>query len=306
MGTPHDTNSTTIVATSAAPGQQAWVSALIEVDLAGQSHRGKRRPTNEDHFLIARIDRTWRKVASNLPFDAIPESVTETAYGLLVADGMGGHAAGEVASRTAITTFVELILQTPDLILRPDPVMTEEALRRLELRFRRIKETLAEQVRMNPSLSGMGTTMTLACTIGVELLIAHVGDSRAYLFRDGGLQRLTRDQTMAQFLADSGVFRQDEIAAHPLCHALTSTLGTGDSPMDVDLRGLRIADGDRVLLCSDGLTGMVSDEAIAAILRRASSAAAACEQLLDAALEQGGTDNITVVLGHYRIVPAPV
>src|SRR5262249_46680000 len=163
------------------------------VDFGGISHRGRVRPNNEDHFLVGRLDRTFQPLLTNVVSEAMPAGPSETVYGMLVADGMGGHAAGEVASRIAITTLLDLVLQTPDIIMRLDPHFTEEALRRLDGRFQRIKEVLIEQVRRNPDLAGMGTTMTLACSAGADLLLGHLGDSRAYIFRKGELRRLTRD-----------------------------------------------------------------------------------------------------------------
>lgn len=280
-------------------------SGKWDVEMAGLSNVGLVRKNNEDHYLVARLDRTWRTIGSNLPPDAVPDLSMETAYGLLVADGMGGRAAGEVASRLAIATLVDLLLQTPDLILRLNPDITEEALHRLDQRFHRIKDVLAEQVVKNPSLAGMGTTMTMAASIGPDLLIAHVGDSRAYLFRRGELRRLTRDQTMAQFLADTGVITEDQIATHPLRHVLTNVLGTQGSAMAVDLSGLRLEEGDLVLLCSDGLTEMVNDATIASTLGDPAAASEQlCQRLIDRALEAGGKDNVTAVIGRYRRAPA--
>lgn len=303
MDSSRDRTSTAASPVSPEPVRKSAPAMRIEVDLAGLSDRGKRRHNNEDHFLIGRIDRTWHKVMSNVPGNAIPDTHTETAYGLLVADGMGGHAGGEVASRVAISTFVDLVLQTPDLIMRSDPVLTEEALNRFETRFRRIKDTLTEQVRQNPKLEGMGTTMTMACTIGSDLLIAHVGDSRAYLLRKGVLQPLTHDQTMAQLLLDTGMIAPEELEDCPLRNTLFSVVGTSGGDMDVDLRMHRVADGDQLLLCSDGLTDMVSEADITAILSRSASAEEACRQLVEAALAGGGRDNVTVVLGRYTMRP---
>jgi PPM family protein phosphatase len=275
-------------------------SATITVDFGGASHCGYKRSNNEDHFLVARLDRTMHMLASNLSAHDVPASSTVSAYGLLVADGMGGHAAGEVASRTAIATFVDLVLRTPDLIMRLEGNLSEEVLRRLDARFQKIKVALHEKVRLDPELAGMGTTMTLACTFGMELVLAHVGDSRAYLFRDGSLKRLTRDQTMAQFLADSGCIKAEEIAQHPLRNVLTNVLGTQGGPLDVDLRGLRLQAGDQVLLCTDGLTDMVDEPAIEEVLRAPGQPAAqACERLVALALAAGGNDNVTVVIGRY-------
>jgi len=138
------------------------------------------------------------------------------------------------------------------------------------------------------------------------MLIAHVGDSRAYVFRKGELRRLTRDQTMAQFMADTGLISKDEIDCHPMRHILTGVLGTGATSGDVVLGVEKLVDGDQVLLCTDGLTEMVPEHVMARVLRESTgSAAEACQRLLDIALERGGKDNVTVVLGRYQIERRP-
>lgn len=274
----------------------------VHADLCGLSDRGLKRSNNEDHFLVARLDRTWHTLLTNVDTNALPLSATETVYGMVVADGMGGHAGGEVASATAISAFVDLVLRTPNLIMRLNRDFTEAALKRLAQRFEFVKEALEEAVRKDPSLSGMGTTLTLACSFRAYLLVAHVGDSRAYLFRNGQLQHLTRDQTMGQFLKETGHLTETQLAKHPLRHVLTGVLGTQGSPIDVDLRGVRLEDGDQVLLCTDGLTEMVSDSEIASILSGSpASSASACDRLVKLAIEHGGRDNVTVVLAKYRI-----
>src|SRR4030095_7234690 len=137
----------------------------------------------------------------------------------------------------------------------------------------------------------MGTTMTVAGSVGPELLTAHVGDSRAYVFRrDGHLERLTHDQTMAQSLADSGAISQADVETSPFRHVLTSALATRGAFVQVQLRRSRLQDGDQLLLCSDGLTDMVSDETIARVLAESRTSAQGCRRLVDLALEHGGKD----------------
>ncbi len=276
-------------------------SSLVEVELAGRSDPGKVRANNEDHFLIARFERTMKTLASNLPEGEIEERYAESAYGMLVADGVGGSAGGEVASRTAIRTLIELVLDTPDWTMPFDEPLAERVLQRMEKRFQRIREVLVEDARADPSLRGMGTTLTLACSLGPELLTAHVGDSRAYLFHKGRLQALTHDQTLAQSLADAGAIPQEDVAHHPSRHILTSALAARGAFARVDLRRLRLEDGDRLLLCSDGLTEMVNEKDISSIVATADSCDAACGRLIELALEAGGKDNVTVVLAQYRI-----
>jgi serine/threonine protein phosphatase PrpC len=169
------------------------------------------------------------------------------------------------------------------------------------MRFRQVHEALQEKARLDPRLRGMGTTMTAAYSIGDDLFITQVGDSRAYLFRDGKLQRLTRDQTHAQMLADSGLISQQDVARHRLRSVLTSALGASQKNVNAVIERVKLVDGDRLLLCSDGLTDMTDDEKIADLLGRESRSDEACRLLVDSALANGGRDNITVVLARYSI-----
>jgi protein phosphatase len=196
---------------------------------------------------------------------------------------------------------VDLVLHTPDWILRLDEHLFQEVRQRMEQRFQQMQEVLTGQARDDPALWGMGTTMTLACSLGADLLLIHAGDSRAYLFRQDRLHRLTRDHTVAQSLADVGAIRPQDVATHPLRHLLTNVLGGRSGKVRADYRELRLVDGDQILLCTDGLTDLVSEAAIREVLRCAGTAADACRALVDLALEAGGKDNVTVVLGRYHI-----
>jgi serine/threonine protein phosphatase PrpC len=276
----------------------------VEVEWGALSHVGKVRMDNEDHYLVAAFERSMRALLTNLPEGEIPSLFTNTAYGMLVADGMGGVAGGEVASRTAICALIELVLRTPDWIMHLNNELANKVLQRLNQRIKEAEVTLIEKARMDPTLSGMGTTLTVACSLGSSLLIAHVGDSRAYLFRDGQLYRLTRDHTMAQALADLGVIDPEEIESHPLRHMLTQVVGGEGADTQAELSILQLTDADQILLCTDGLTDMVSDAAIAKSLAIKRPVADSCRSLIEMALDGGGQDNVTVVLVRYRILPA--
>ena len=304
MAAPDDDTDEFAVPKVPEPRKVAGQSSLVEVDLAGLSHVGHLRTNNEDHFFVARFDRIMRTLATNLPEGEAPLTSSETAYGMMVADGVGGEAAGEVASRTAIAVLVDLAIETPDWIMRLDEPLAGEVMGRMERRFQKIHEVLIARAKADPTLRGMGTTLTLACSVGADLVTAHVGDSRAYLFRGGRLERLTRDQTLAQSLADSGAISQEEVASHPSRHMLTGAIATRGAFVQVERNHTRLEDGDQVLLCSDGLTEMASEEAIARALSVPGPAADACQRLVDLALEGGGKDNVTVALGRYRIPDA--
>ena len=287
-----------------AGGQQGTLSSRTQVDLGACSHQGKVRPNNEDCFLVTRVERSLKTLLTNLPSGHIPEQQAEVAYSMLVADGMGGEAAGEVASQMAISKLVQLVLDTPDWHMRLDDVGANEVLARFDQRFDKLREALVEEAQANPRLSGMGTTMTLAASHGANLIIAHVGDSRAYLFHEGQLHRLTRDQTLAQDLSEIGVIRPEDVMKHPGRHILTGVINTAPGEeAQAELHQVWLADGDQVLLCTDGLTEMVTEATISAVLKESASATAACRALVELALEGGGKDNVTVVLGRYRIPP---
>ena len=151
----------------------------------------------------------------------------------------------------------------------------------------------------------MGTTLTVALSLGPDLTVAHVGDSRVYLLRRGALHRLTRDHTLAQELADLGEIPAGDVATHRLRHVLTQAIGVWEAGGEPEVRRFRLADGDRLLLCTDGLTEMVDDATIAAELGRDRSAADIGQALIDLALARGGRDNVTVVVAGYRIPPGP-
>jgi protein phosphatase len=246
------------------------------------------------------MERALETVLTSLPPGVVPERFHAVAHGMLVADGMGGMAAGEVASRMAVTTLVHLIITSPDWIMRADERESERLVQRLLERYREVDEALKAEARADPNLFGMGTTMTLAYSLGSDLFLGHVGDSRAYFFHEGKLHQLTRDHTYAQALVETGIMRPEEAATHRLRHVLTRALGASAEPVRADVHRARLSDGDQILLCTDGLTEMVDDRTIAAILGQGGTAQSACQALVQAALDGGGKDNVTVVLARYR------
>lgn len=180
-------------------------SSKIDVDVFGMSHQGHVRRKNEDHFLVVRGGRNLETVFSNLVENRPGDRFEETAYGMIVADGVGGEAAGEVASREAIFNLLNLALRTPDWQFRWGPKEKNTVMWRIQDRFHRINAALLEQATAHAALRGMCTTMTAALSHGNDLIIGHIGDSRAYLLRDRKLKRLTRDHTLAASLFREGV-----------------------------------------------------------------------------------------------------
>ncbi len=301
---PIDPNAETGDYTEATAGMHSWrprpASAQVKVDLGALSHQGKVRTNNEDCYLAARFRRAMEPLLTNLPAGALPTQLEEVVYGMVVADGIGGAARGEVASCLAASTLVDLILQTPDWVMRPGEREYARVMERMAERYRIVDAALKDEAWADPSLAGMGTTMTVAASLGDFLLLGHVGDSRVYLFRGGQLYRLTRDHTHAQALADAGLIPPEAIPRHHLRHVLTRALGASVGQVEADVERIDLLDGDQVLLCTDGLTEMVDDATLVMLLQSGGTAQETCQALVEAALDCGGKDNVTVVLARYR------
>jgi protein phosphatase len=275
--------------------------SALEVELHAVSHPGKVRAANEDHYLALRVGRSMDALATNLPPEDLPRRVEEQGWVLVVADGIGGRAAGERASRRAITSLIEVATRVPNWVLHLDKEYAEDILERAGAYFAKVDAVLEREAEDDPSLSGMGTTLTSVCLLDRDLVLTHVGDSRAYRFREGELQRLTHDQTMAQALADAGVIAERDVDTHQQRHILTGALGAAAGVPQVQIGRHRLLDGDRVLVASDGLTEMVPELAIREILSANADPKAAAEALLAAALDAGGTDNVTVIVANCRL-----
>jgi protein phosphatase len=278
-------------------------SARVQVDVAAQSHQGLVRKANEDHYLIMRYGRALETLLTSLPPGEVPVRAEEMAYGMLVADGVGGAASGETASRLALSTLIGLILHTPDWIMSHEEEEIDRLMQRLADHYRRIHSALLDEALSDRNLAGMGTTMTVAGSLGASAVIGHIGDSRAYLFRDGKLHQLTRDHTWVQILVDLKHISAEDAARHPMRHVLIRSLGGRHRTIEGDFQRVGLCDGDQLLLCTDGLTTMVDDAAIASLLGGAATSNEACQALVTTALDKGGKDNVTVALARYRFPP---
>jgi len=276
-------------------------SSTVRVHFGAVSDTGKVRANNEDHFLVSRVSRKQDILLTNVPEDQFPAQTGEDGYAMIVADGMGGMAAGEVASRLAITTGLKLFHKSPKWGFKINQKEARELFDRVSQHLRDIDRTLTERSYSDHRLFGMGTTLALAYSIGIDLFIIHLGDSRAYLYRKGELRQLTKDHTVAQAMADAGHIAPEEVRHHRKRNALTNFLGGHDGKVKADIRWLRLADGDRLLLCSDGLNDMVDDASIAKILGEHDQPSDAAQVLLNEALNRGGKDNVTVIVARYEI-----
>jgi protein phosphatase len=276
----------------------------VRVDHAALSDKGNVRENNEDHFLVARFGRFLTPLASNIPGQT-DTAFEEEGHGMVVADGMGGAAAGETASKMAIHKLLKLVLQMPDWIISTNEAELEKMMQRTAALFGQLDQMLLEEGARHSHLKGMGTTMTLAFNVGDRLVLAHIGDSRAYLFRAGVLHQLTRDHTLAQALVEQGVLARSEDAARQFQHTLVRALGGSGSQGEAEVERFTLLDQDVLLLCTDGLTDMVDDIDIAAALASGAPAQEVCKQLIDRALGNGGKDNVTAIVARFAFIARP-
>jgi protein phosphatase len=247
------------------------------------------------------MGRHQETIATSLPDGSVPARFDEMGYGMVVADGMGAAGAGETASRLAISTLAHLALHFGKWNLRIDPRTAQEIRERAERFYRRVDERVTEVGLENPTLSGMGATLTAAYSAGDALFVAHVGHSRVYLFRKGILAQLTRDQTFGQRVSDTGRPAPIELAAHDLRHILTDAIGGHAGCTHIQVSEFRLQHDDCVLLCTNGLTDVVDDESSAGILRQSRRLDERCQALVDLALARGAADNVTAVLAEYSV-----
>jgi PPM family protein phosphatase len=250
----------------------------MRVQWAATTHPGIRRTSNEDSYC------------------------TRPDLGLfVVADGMGGHVAGEVASRIVVEAIEAFVEQTVDADLQStwphafDLALTVDG-NRLKGAFHLANQRLAREVAGSQDLRGMATTAS-AILIGPadQAVIAHVGDSRIYLIRTGTLERMTQDHSWVEEQVRAGLLSANEARLHPWRNVVTRALSGGDDP-EVDIRVCTLQTGDRVLMCSDGLSSVVPDARIEAVLVEHDEPAQACEALVDEANEAGGPDNVTTLI----------
>ena len=246
------------------------------IDAFGLTDVGRKRKHNEDAYAL---------------------DVNEGLF--IVADGMGGHAAGEVAAKITVETIGEFIAATRQKEEATWPFRYDHQLQfnsnRLAIAIEKANERVMAAVAAQPWLKGMGTTVVAGLLNEKTLSLAHVGDSRAYMFREGELTRLTDDHSWVHEQVAAGILTEEDAKSHPLKNVVTRALGGGPS-VSADLQELSFQPGDEFILCSDGLTTMLSDEEIQESIESEREPQSLCRKLVDMANERGGVDNITVVV----------
>ena len=270
-----------------------------EIDVFGLSHTGKVRAQNQDHFLLATIHKRVQIVQTNLTEQQrLPMEDERLAFIAMIADGVGGAEGGEEASATALEVAMQYMARSTDCYYQADG-SDEQFIHALQDAAMRSHQAVIDRARVVAEGRPMATTLTLWMGVWPFYYLLQVGDSRCYLFREGEITQISRDQTIAQDLLDQGIFTRAMAARSQYSNVLSSAIG-GDEAVPVVTR-MR-ADWKSIhLLCTDGLTKHVSDDTIRERLSSMTSSRQVCEQLLEDALAGGGTDNISIIVG--RSVP---
>ena len=270
-----------------------------EIDVYALTHVGLCRPENQDHFLVGQLrGRLFVKLSSLPEIQRLPLEEERVGSFMMVADGVGGGQKGEQASRIVLEEIAQYISEAARCYFRAnDP--DQDFVHALESAAREVHEAIREHAAADPEAAGMATTLTLWISVWPWTYLLQVGDSRYYCYGNGRLRQISRDQTLAQAMVDEGIMSPSMSQNSPLQHVLSSSIGGAHTSPVVT----RMANKwDNVhLLCTDGLTKHVTDERITERLRTMTSARQVCQDLLKDALDDGGTDNITVVVG--RAVP---
>lgn len=290
-----------------APKSQVPVHAtgrpINRTDLAatsfGLSDTGRVRSSNEDCFVIADFARNLTVRQSNIPQPASRAS-SHRVHVFLIADGVGGSKAGEVASALSLVTIEDLLLNAFQRLTMLKPGEEQSVLNDLHAALFQADARIFHESTRHPEWRGMGTTLTMALAVNRQLLVAHAGDSRCYLFSHGTLQRVTLDHTVTAEMERAGLLTPQNAANHPWRHVVSNLLGGSERGVKVELHSLELHADDVILLCSDGLTEMVTDYAIANVLREELNPQMACEKLVSEANTRGGRDNITAIVARFE------
>jgi protein phosphatase len=270
----------------------------LAVQSFGLTDRGRVRATNEDQFVIATLMRALWIEQSSVSQSGV-HYANDRGHVFIVADGMGGVAGGKTASALAVSAVEAFLLNAIRWLLTLDDSKEKTVLHDFKAAIRSADACVVAAATDDPVLRGMGTTLTMAYSCGADLFVAHAGDSRCYLLRDGALQRLTRDDTLVQEMVDGGILAPEKAATHDLRHVVTNIVGGTKPGVHTEVHRVKLEPDDVLLLCTDGLTSMLPDDRIATVLRSSFDARSVCEHLVRLANEQGGKDNVTVIVARY-------
>ena len=270
----------------------------FQVRSFGLTDRGLRRPANEDHFVVVELARTLTVRQSSVP-QAEAQYSRHRGHVFIVADGIGGHKAGEVASALSVVTIEGFLLNTLNRFFNLKGTEEAAVLQEFQAALTQADAKIFEEAGDHPELSGMGTTLTMAFAVDWKLYVAHAGDCRAYLYSHGHLQQLTQDHTVAAEMIRRGALTPTEAAHNPFRHIVPNVVGGTKPGLKVELHKLVLEPGDVLLMCSDGLNEMVPDDRLAAALGEEPDPQRLCEKLIAQANANGGKDNTTVVAAVF-------
>jgi PPM family protein phosphatase len=276
----------------------AYMAILFEA--AGKTDIGRVRKRNEDQFLIADLRKDLHIVQTSLAGPHLGWTSGTTGHLLVVADGVGGLAGGELASGLALETISWYVAKTMPWFFRYQDGREKELEAELVRAVEACQQSVADVAAESPNQQ-MGTTLTMAYVLWPRAYVVHAGDSRCYLHRDHRLVRITRDHTIAQRALDEGVLTEEEAQSSGLVNTLWKCIGAGGEGVSPDVYHATLRPGDELLLCTDGLTRKLPEERISDLLTRSTSPERAVEVLIAAANEAGGEDNITAIVG--RLLP---
>ena len=271
----------------------------IKILCHGESHVGKRRADNEDQFLIADLNKSMDVAQTSLGLSTEMQMLGGSQGKLLlVADGLGGHASGERASKLAVDGVTNYILNAMDWFFHRTGDHDRELMEGLKKAFHHGQERLTDEANEIPQRRGMATTLTLNYIAWPVLYVVHVGDTRCYLVSDNNITQLTTDHNIANLADSAGASVRTKSAAEDetMKHTLWNVIGGRDLSLEPEVSRHDLRLGDRLIICSDGLTGYVSDDELLSVVCQMANPEEACGTLIQMANDRGGRDNITVIV----------
>jgi protein phosphatase len=274
------------------------LSSAVAVEIAAASASGRQHPRNTDHYLAVRIGRLQETLVTSLAAADLPAPFEEYAYALVVADGLGELDAGTRASRVALSALAHLALRYGRWNVRVRPDTLAEIAEQGEFFYRQVNDAVRLASQADFHLEDMATSLTALYIAEGDLFFWHVGHSRAFLFRNGTLLQLTTDHTLAEGTRDPSGSHAARVKLD-VTHRVTKSVGARPTGPEVDVEHVTLAFGDRLLLCTNGLTDVASDDQIADQLAQQRSPAEDCRQLIELARAGDSPDDVTVLVAHY-------
>ena len=265
---------------------------------------GKTHAQNTDHFVAIRLGRLQETLTSSLGAADLPPRFEEYAYSMVVADGLDGDGTGARASRFALSTLSHLAIRYGKWNVRIGADTASDIVEQGEFLYRQVSDAIVQASRADSTLAGMATSLTAVYIAGADLFFAHVGHSRAFLFRNGVLIQLTMEHTLERLISASAALRRVRLEAGRPDGARPDGTTPRGNGTEIAIEHVQLWPADRVLLCTNGLTDVVREEEIADALASQRRPADDARRLVDLALEKGATDSVTVLLGDYRMRPS--